>query len=272
MRAPVCETWNSIGKDPEVALPLLVAAAESETWVPVVADVGETEPAVRSAAGAGPTERLLEQLTVVLSPQEVMTTLAVLVPVDAYALATELPEPERESVPLHEYVYEPLPPPGDAVQVADCPAYMEEGDTEQEPVGGTGAGLTVRLLEQAIVLVCEPEVIVTLAVLVPAEEYVFATDFPELESESVPLHEYVYEPVPPDGEAVQVALPPAVIEVGETEHEPVRVGGGGVITTLHHMGPPPACPLPPTPSGPVRVPDPAFPTPEQPMPPHVTVA
>jgi hypothetical protein len=45
-----------------------------------------------------------------------------------------------------------------------------------------------------------------------------------LESESVPVHEYVYEPVPPDGDAVQVALPPLVIDAGETVQETASAG------------------------------------------------
>jgi hypothetical protein len=223
-RAPVCETWKSIGKEPPLAFPVLVARAVSVTGTPTVADVGEILPAVKSAAGAGPTERLLEQFTVVLSPHEVMTTLAVLVPVVEYVFATELPEPERESVPLHEYVYVPLPLPATAVHVADCPAYMDEGDTEHEPVGGTGAALTARLLEQAMVFDWLPDVIVTLAVLVPAAAYVLVTELPEPESESVPLHEYEYAPVPPDADADQVALPPAVMFEGETEQEPESTG------------------------------------------------
>jgi hypothetical protein len=36
--------------------------------------------------------------------------------------------------------------------------------------------------------------------------------------------------VPPDTLELQVAEPPAVIEVGETEHEPVIGAGGGVVT------------------------------------------
>jgi hypothetical protein len=96
--------WRMVGKDAEVALPMFDMDAESVTGVPAVAEVGVTPPAVISGAGAGPTERLLEQLTVVLNPHEVMTTLAVLVPVVGYALVTELAVPERPSVPLQEYV------------------------------------------------------------------------------------------------------------------------------------------------------------------------
>jgi hypothetical protein len=177
---------------------------------------------VRSGAGATPTERLLAQDTDLLWEPEVMVTLAVLVPLEEYALVTELPEPERPSVPLQEYVYEPLPPDGDAVQVAEPPYAMEEGETEQEPV--RVGSLTVSEFPQAMVLDWLPEVMVTLAVLVPAVEYAFDTELPVPESDSVPLHEYAYEPVPPDGEAVQVAEPPRVMEVGQTEQEPESAG------------------------------------------------
>jgi len=34
-------------------------------------------------------------------------------------------------VPLQEYVYEPVPPEGTALQVVDWPACSEEGDAEQ---------------------------------------------------------------------------------------------------------------------------------------------
>ena len=46
----------------------------------------------------------------------------------------------------------------------------------------------------------------------------------EPEIPSVPDQLYVYTPVPPDAVAVQVADCPAVVLVGETEHEAVRVG------------------------------------------------
>jgi hypothetical protein len=93
----------------------------------------------------------------------------------------------------------------------------------------SGTPATERLLLQATDLLCEPDVIVTVAVFVPGDEYVFETELPEPESESVPLQEYVYEPLPPDGDAVQVALPPAIIELGETEQEPVSTGS---LTTM----------------------------------------
>jgi hypothetical protein len=83
---------------------------------------------------------------------------------------------------------------------------------------------TLTLLEQETALLWDPEVMVTLAVLVPVVEYVLATDAAEPESESVPLHEYAYDPVPPEGEAVHVADWPVTMDVGDTEQEPVRVG------------------------------------------------
>ena len=49
---------------------------------------------------------------------------------------TELAEPVRESVPLHEYVYEPSPPEAEAVQVTLVPVETLVGDTEQEAVTG----------------------------------------------------------------------------------------------------------------------------------------
>ena len=49
---------------------------------------------------------------------------------------TELAVPVRESVPLHEYVYEPPPPEAEAVQVTVVPVETLVGDTEQEAVTG----------------------------------------------------------------------------------------------------------------------------------------
>lgn len=40
--------------------------------------------------------------------------------------------PDRLSVPLQEYVYEPVPPDGVAVQVIDSPAVADVGEGEQE--------------------------------------------------------------------------------------------------------------------------------------------
>jgi hypothetical protein len=112
--------WKSVVKPAGVfAVPVLETVAFSVTAVPAVADVGVMEPAVRSGMGAEPTVSELLQVTVLGIPAEVMTTVAVFVPLVEYALVTELPEPESPSVPLHEYVYEPLPPDGTAVQVAD---------------------------------------------------------------------------------------------------------------------------------------------------------
>jgi hypothetical protein len=52
IRAPVCWTWKRMGKLPDVALPLFVALAESDTGCVATADAGDTVPAVRSASPA----------------------------------------------------------------------------------------------------------------------------------------------------------------------------------------------------------------------------
>lgn len=57
-------TWKRVGKDPEAPVPMFEAFALKVTGVPAVAAGTEVAPAVRSAAGAGPTERLLEHATV----------------------------------------------------------------------------------------------------------------------------------------------------------------------------------------------------------------
>lgn len=84
-------------------------------------------------------------------------------------------------------MYEPVPPDGYAVQVAEPPVVMEVGETEQVAV--SGGLLTVREFPQETVLVCEPEVTVTDAVLVPVLLYVLVTELPDPERLSVPLQE-----------------------------------------------------------------------------------
>lgn len=44
---------------------------------------------------------------------------AILVPAVVYVLLMLAPEPLNPSVPVHEYVYEPVPPEADADQVTD---------------------------------------------------------------------------------------------------------------------------------------------------------
>jgi hypothetical protein len=65
---------------------------------------------------------------------DVIVTLAVLTPCEAYGNTTELPVPVSPSVPLHAYVYVPVPPLGTAVQVAEDPTEIEEGETEHDAV------------------------------------------------------------------------------------------------------------------------------------------
>jgi hypothetical protein len=97
-------------------------------------------------------------------------------------------------------------------------------------VGGGGRGFaTERLLLQAGDRVWEPDVTVTLAVLVPAVAYDFPTDAAAPDRPSVPLQEYAYVPVPPETLAVQVAEPPTVIAAGDTAQETVS---GGVTVTV----------------------------------------
>ena len=81
----------------------------------MVADWGE-----RSAVGGGETVTLGEQFTVV-EPPPVTVTEADFVPVVEYPVEMLFVVPLRPSVPLHEYVYEPEPPAGAAVQVTVSP-------------------------------------------------------------------------------------------------------------------------------------------------------
>jgi len=111
-----------------------------------------------------------------------------------------------------------------ACKVTAEPAVAAAGVTAPAVRSGFGAAFTVRLFEQFTVFDCVPDVTVTLAVLVPVALYAFTAVCPVPESESVPLQAYAYAPVPPDGEAVQVALPPWLIEAGETEQEAERAG------------------------------------------------
>jgi len=111
-----------------------------------------------------------------------------------------------------------------ALKVTETPWVAVVGVTAPAVRFGFAAAFTVRLFEQFTVLLCVPDVTVTLAVFVPVALYAFAAVFPVPESESVPLQEYAYVPVPPVGLAVQVALPPAVMDAGETEQEAERTG------------------------------------------------
>jgi len=74
----------------------------------------------------------LLQLTVFDWLPEVTVTCAVFVPTLLYALLTDLAVLESESVPLHLYVYEPVPPDGLAVHVALPPLVMLVGETVHE--------------------------------------------------------------------------------------------------------------------------------------------
>ncbi len=70
--------------------------------LPTVAEVGDTEQ--ETATGALLIDTLFEQVTEVVCDPEVTLTEPVLVPVDEYDFETELPVPERLSLPLQEYV------------------------------------------------------------------------------------------------------------------------------------------------------------------------
>lgn len=135
---PASAIWNTLGKLEAVAEPLLVTGAEKEVLWPGVgeAGVGVVAPAVRS--GIPPTERLLPQAAVVETPPEVTVTEAVLVPVVEYVFVTLAVVPVKVSVPVHEYVYVPVPPEAVAVHVAEPPAVMEVGETEQEAASVEG--------------------------------------------------------------------------------------------------------------------------------------
>ena len=69
-------------------------------------------------------------------PDEVICTDAVLVPVEVYVFVTDFEVPLKLFVPLHEYVYVPSPPEGEAVQVDDCPVVIELGEALQVPDTG----------------------------------------------------------------------------------------------------------------------------------------
>jgi hypothetical protein len=90
-----------------------------------------------------------------LWPPEITVTVATFEPAIEYVFKTEEPEPEKPSVPTHEYVYEPTPPEAVADQVIELPTFADEGLAEQEPVkvgvgvgDGEGEGVGEGLLEQ----------------------------------------------------------------------------------------------------------------------------
>lgn len=92
----------------------------------------------------------------------------VLVPVDVYCFTTDCVVPERPSVPLHEYVYEPVPPEGVAVHVMLSLVYPEVGVTAQEVLSG---GL------ETITAVHAPQLFVSLDSLIipePVDEFLSA--------------------------------------------------------------------------------------------------
>ena len=84
--------------------------------------------------------------------------------------------------------------------------------------------------EQFALAVCEPEVTVIVAVLVPAVEYEFA------HVEPVPVHspdhKYVYELEPPETVGVNVIVFPVVVLDGEAKQEAVRFAVGVVTVAL----------------------------------------
>ena len=121
------------------------------------------------------------------SPADVIVTLPVLFPAVPYVLLTLCEEPDNPLVPLHEYVYEPFPPPPVALHVALPPATIVVGDTEHDAV--TFGQFTFTEFEQLIVVEFPPDVIVTLADLLPAFPYVLLTDCAEPDNPSVPVHE-----------------------------------------------------------------------------------
>ena len=68
---------------------------------------------------------------------------AVFVPVVTYDFTMGLVDPERLSVPVHEYVYAPVPPDGTAVQVTFCPVTTDVGEAEQVVVRAVGSIVTL---------------------------------------------------------------------------------------------------------------------------------
>src|SRR3989344_3652973 len=78
-----------------------------------------------------------------------------------------------------------------------------------------GGGKTFNSHDVEIVL--EPEVTVTIALLLPAEAYVLSTVWVVPDNPSVPLHVYAYVPVPPEAVAAHCTDSPVRIDAGLTE-------------------------------------------------------
>jgi hypothetical protein len=113
-------------------------------------------------------------------PFDEMVTLPVFVPAVPYVFTIVCDVPERESVPLHEYVYVPFPPDGDALHVALCPVVIDDGVTEHEPVTGPPVIVVLSVAEAAP---CAPlHVTINVAGDVSGSERVFPEIAPPVEN------------------------------------------------------------------------------------------
>ena len=161
-----------------------------------------------------------EQFADALCEPELTVTVAVFVPAVEYDLVIEEPDPDKPSVPDHEYVYAPVPPEAEAINVVELSVCIEEGFEKQEAVRFAVGAVTTTL--QLAVLLCEPELTVTVAVFVPAVEYDLVIEEPDPDKPSVPVHEYVYAPVPPDAEEVNTVEFPTFTAEGLAKQETFR--------------------------------------------------
>ena len=82
---------------------------------------------------------------------------------------------------------------------------------------------------QFAVMLCPPEVTVTVATFEPEVEYDFETEEPEPYKPSVPAQEYVYEPLPPEAEELQVIASPVFADEGLAEQVAVRLSADAML-------------------------------------------
>ena len=124
---------------PVDSLPMFEIVPYKVVLSPTIVLLGDTAPATTSGSGSTVTDNEFEQLTVRVCPPDDTTTCPVLVPAELYIFETVRVEPERLFVPLHEYVYDPVPPFALALHVADWLVNIEVGDTEHD---AESAGVT----------------------------------------------------------------------------------------------------------------------------------
>ncbi len=125
---------------------LPVTDHEREVFCPCSTVLGETESDVVQVPGQTPEVQVpplvgpfgwlapVEQEGETTCPEMVSVTVrvALFCPVVVYVFCTEADEPESPSVPLQEYVYEPVPLGTEELHVTACPVYGLPGAPEQE--------------------------------------------------------------------------------------------------------------------------------------------